>query len=101
VIPDKLPNEIAFDAIEKFDDLDTRVAAIDCLFINIVGVNEGYVEWCPNESPYSREEYFAWVWLVTPSLGEEIIRVASTELQNLIRHYQSNKMEQWFEYIAT
>ena len=101
MIPDKLPNKIAFDAIEKFDDLDTRVAAIDCLFINIIGVNEDYVEWCPNETLYLREEYFAWVWLITPSLGEEVLQVANAELQNLIRHYQSNKMEHWFEYIAT
>jgi len=97
VIPEDLPYEISFDEIELFDDIDIRVSSIGCLFANIIGVNENYVEFCPNETPASREEYLGWVWLIKPSLGHEIAINCSDELAKLISHYQSGKMDKWFE----
>jgi len=101
VIPEALPHEISFDEIELFDDIDTRVSSIGCLFPNIIGVNENSIEFCPNEDPASADEYFCWVWLNKPSLGHEIALSCSDELVKLIKHYQASTMDKWFEYIAT
>ncbi|MGO2127753.1 MAG: hypothetical protein ACTH4U_03360 [Pseudoalteromonas prydzensis] len=101
MIPENLPIEVPFSEVEMFDDLDTRVSAIDCLFVNIIGVNDDLIEFCPNETPTSQEEYLAWVWVVKPSLGSEILSKDCVELNDLIKHYQTNQMDKWFEYIAT
>ena len=100
-IPKELPSEVKYGEIENFDDINTRVSAIDCLFVNIIGVNENTVEWCPNEEPPSKEEYLAWIWLLHPSLGKEIQFECSEELSKLISAYDSKQMDKWFEYIAT
>ncbi|MEP7706820.1 hypothetical protein [Paraglaciecola sp. 25GB23A] len=101
MIPENLPIEMSFSEVELFDDLDTRVSAIGCLFANIIGVNDDFIEFCPNETPTTQEEYLAWVWVIKPSLGSEILSGNYVELNNLIEHYQSNQMDKWFEYIAT
>jgi hypothetical protein len=100
-IPNELPSEVKYGEIENFEDLETRVSAIDSLFANIIGVNEDFVEWCPNEDPPSRQEYLAWAWLVRPSLGKEIQLESSSALSRLITAYDSKQMDEWFEYIAT
>ena len=96
-----IPNEIEFEAVEEFENFDSRVSAIDCLFINIIGVNENSVEFIPNTEDQNEEEYLAWLWLIKPSLGNEIMLECSKELSKLISSYNSNKMESWFEYIST
>ena len=100
-LPKNIPNEAKFEEVEEFDNFDSRVSAIDCLFINIIGVNENSVEFIPNIEEQNEEEYLAWLWLIKPSLGNEIILECSKELSKLINSYNSNKMESWFEYIST
>ena len=96
-IPEDLPNEIPWDDIERFDDLDTRVSAINCLFANIIGVNDGYVEWCPNDDPPTDGEYLAWAWVVKPSLGKAISVRGPAELGKLVRAYDANEIDRWLE----
>ncbi|MEJ2143411.1 MAG: hypothetical protein P8Y24_13885 [Gammaproteobacteria bacterium] len=93
--------EVPFEEVENFDDIDTRVSAVGCLFPNIIGVNENTIEWCPNNEPPSTDEYSAWLWVIKPSLGTEILEKCDDELSKLIRAYDSDSMESWFEYIST
>ncbi len=53
-ILDSIPNEVLWQDIVQFDQLDERVAIANDLCANIIGVNEGYIEWCPNDEPPSR-----------------------------------------------
>jgi len=99
-MPEDFPHEVPWGEIERFDDLDVRVSAIDCLFANIVGVNDGYIEWCPNADPPSNDEYLAWLWVVKPSLGKEISSEAPADLRQLIDAYDANAMDGWFSGIA-
>jgi len=100
-LPKSISSEIPYGEIENFEDIDTRVLAIDCIFANIIGINENTVEWCSNEDPPSKDEYLAWLWVIRPSLGKKIQLECSEELSKLINAYDSKKMEKWFEYIAT
>jgi hypothetical protein len=100
-IPTNTERKIRHSDVEDFNDIDTRVSAIECLYPNIIGVNENEIEWCPNEEPPTKEEYLAWLWVIQPSVCEKIMQESSEELTKLMVAYNSNKMESWFEYIAT
>jgi len=99
--PVAIASQLSFDEVEEFDALDMRRSAVDCLFANIIGVNDGWVEWCPNNDPPNQEEYFAWLWFVKPSLGAVIQPECAPELSKLIQHYNAKEMDQWFDHIAT
>ena len=99
-LPNNLSSKIKFSNIEDFKNFDIRASAIDCLFINIVGVNENTVEWCPNSEPPIRQEYLAWLWLIKPKLGDQILTEASAELSKLIKAYESQAIDSWFSYMA-
>ena len=99
--PVDIASQLSFDEVEQFDDLDSRRSAVNCLFPNIIGVNDGWVEWCPSNDPPSREEYLAWLWFVKPNLGTQIQQECGTELSKIIQHYDAQELEQWFEYIET
>lgn len=96
-----MDREVSFKEVEDFDNIDIRVSAIGCLFPNIIGVNENAIEWCPDSEPPLEDEYFAWLWVIKPSLGSEIKEKCTDELSKLIVAYDSNSMESWFEYIST
>jgi hypothetical protein len=96
-----LPFEMAQVDIEDLENFETRMSAVDCLFANIIGVNENVIEWCPNDEPPKEDERYAWLWLTTPSMGVKILPLCCIELGKLISAYNSNKMESWFEYMAT
>lgn len=90
------PRTVAWSEIIDFDRLDDRRACIDCLYANTLGVNEGSVEWCPNNEPPSKEEVLAWLWFVRPDLGDEIRSEAPAELRALIQSYQGGDLERWW-----
>ena len=90
------PKTVRWAGVVDFDRLDERRSAIDCLYVNTLGVNMGYVEWSPNDSPPSREETLAWLWFIRPDLGSEIAGDAPECLCELIRAYQSGDMEAWW-----
>lgn len=95
-IPEKFPREVPWGDIERFDDFDVRVSAIGCIFANIIGVNDGYVEWCPNGDPPSRDEYLAWLWVVKPGLGKVISGESSGNFRELVQAYDANEIDRWF-----
>jgi len=100
-IPDNLPREIPWSQIVQFDKLDERVSAVGCLFVNIIGVNDGYVEWCPNDDPPTQDEYLAWVWVVRPDLGSLMKEEVGKDFTALIAAYESDDLGSWFQYMAT
>ena len=100
-IPNNIVKVVAHSDVEEFNEIDTRVSAIECLYANIIGVNENTIEWCPNDEPPLKEEYLVWLWVIQPSIGNKILPECSEELTKLINAYNSNEMEGWFEYIST
>jgi hypothetical protein len=94
------PKTVAWSDVVDFDRLDERRSCIDCLHANILGVNEGYVEWSPNDSPPSKAETLAWLWFIRPDLGDEISIDAPKELRNLIQKFQAGDMETWWEELT-
>lgn len=46
-----IPHEVLWQDIVQFEKLDERVARANDICLNIIGINEGYVEWCPNNDP--------------------------------------------------
>ena len=91
------PAIVDWSDIVDFEALSDRMSCIDCLYANTLGVNEGTVEWCPNDEPASKEETLAWIWFIRPDLGEEIVSHASDDLKNLITKWNSANMESWWK----
>lgn len=50
---------MAFSEIVEFDRIDDRVAIINTAFDLLIGMNLGFVEFCPNQNPPSRAEMIA------------------------------------------
>jgi hypothetical protein len=86
-ILEAIPNEVPWQDIVQFDKLDERVALANDLYANIIGVNEGHIEWCPNDEPPSLLETLAWWWVVRPDLGAAIAIEAPQELKEIISQY--------------
>lgn len=86
-ILNSIPNEVPWANIVHFDKLDERVAIANDLCANIIGVNEGYVEWCPNDDPPSKIETLTWWWVIRPDLGAAIAIEAPQELKEIISQY--------------
>ncbi len=97
---DSIPNEVKFSDIVEFDKLDERVSAIGVLYSNILGVCDGYIEFCPDNEPPLFEEKMSWIWVIKPDLGNEILKQdLSNDLKLLIESYQKNEMSKWWEFI--
>jgi hypothetical protein len=82
-----IPSEVNWQDVVQFDKLDERVARANDLCANVVGVNEGYIEWCPNDEPPSMMETLVWWWVVRPDLGAAIAIEAPQELKEIIGQY--------------
>lgn len=80
-------NEVRWQDIVQIEKLDDRVAIANELCANIIGVNEGYIEWCPNDDPPSRLETLIWWWVVRPDLGAAIAIESPQELKEIIGQY--------------
>jgi hypothetical protein len=86
-ILESIPHEVPWSDIVQFDKLDERVAIANAFCANIIGVNENYIEWCPNDEPPSMKETLTWWWVVRPDLGAAIAIEAPQELKEIIGHY--------------
>ena len=47
-ISQNYPNQIMFDNIVDFENFDERLSVIDCIVVNIIGVEEGFIEFDRN-----------------------------------------------------
>jgi hypothetical protein len=86
-ILNSIGHEVLWQYIIQFEKLDERVTLANELCANIIGVNEGYIEWCPNDDPPSRLETLIWWWVVRPDLGAAIALEAPQELKEIIGQY--------------
>ncbi len=91
------PGKVKSQEVEDKEHLEERVSAINCLFANLVGVSDGYLELCSEQEEPSKEELLAWSWLIKPSQGEAVTKEGSDELCLLITQYQHENMEQWWK----
>lgn len=94
-ILNSIPNEVAWQDIVQFEQLDDRVAIANDFCPNMVGVNDGFIEWCPNDEPPSYLERLMWWWVVRPDIGAafaercgcNIALEAPVELKRIIGNY--------------
>lgn len=86
-ILNSIPNQVNWQDTVQFNQLDERIAIANELCANIIGVNEGFIEWCPNDQPPSHQETLVWWWVVRPDLGAAIAIEAHQELKEIISQY--------------
>jgi hypothetical protein len=98
-VPDvaNTPREVPFAEVGDFDQLDERVSAVKVIFGSVVGVNDGYIEWCPDDVTPSEQERLAWIWLCSPSLDGEILPRADGWFRDLIVAYRAGEMRRWWD----
>jgi len=99
-ILDQTPSTVAWKDVVELEHMDERLPCIDCLFVNILGINEENVEWCPNNNPPSVEEKLAWIWFIRPDLPVETLPQVPTELKKLIEMWWLGKMDTWWKDIT-
>ena len=68
-----MSTHVAFSEIVEFDRIDDRVAIINTAFDLLIGMNRGFVEFCPNQDPPSRAELIALAWLVNPTANRPVV----------------------------
>ena len=68
-----MSTHVAFSEIVEFDRIDDRVAIINTAFDLLIGMNLGFVEFCPNQNPPSRAELIALAWLVNPTANRPLV----------------------------
>lgn len=86
LIAQQLPREMPFTDIEQFEQFEERFFAIEMHFGDIVGMCLDYVEFCPNHNPPEiQAELLPWLWLIRPSMKNEIFIKADKRLRSLIQ----------------
>jgi len=97
-VPDieSTPREVPFSEIGDFDQLDERVSAVTAIFGSVFGVNDGSVEWCPDDVKPTEQERLAWIWLCNPSLDGEILPRAEAWFRELVVAYRAGEMRRWW-----
>jgi hypothetical protein len=97
ILPDieSTPREVRWSDVAEFDRLDERVSAVTVIFGSVIGVNDGSVEWCPDDMPPREQERLAWVWVCNPTLDAEILPRAEGWFRDLVTAYRAGEMERW------
>jgi|SRR6266850_1355594 len=81
----------AWGRVVDFERMDERVSSANTAFKNLIGVNEEYIEWCPNDDPPDVDEALGWLWVVRPDLGDDISTASANDyLRAVIRRYKDN-----------
>lgn len=95
------PNEIAFDEIVDFENFDDRLSVVDCIVVNSIGVNEGFIEFIPDNNPALNEEILCWIWAFRPDLTNEILlKNISVDFEFALKSYLNNSMDKFWDYIS-
>jgi hypothetical protein len=94
------PSAVKFSEIEDFDRLDERISAVGVLYVNTIGVCDGYIEFCPNNEPPLVAEILSWIWVFRPDLSTYILNeTLQDDLKLLIKSYQTGDIDKWWNYI--
>ena len=94
---DSTPLKVPWSDIAEFDKLDDRVSAVSVLFGSVVGVNQGFIEWCTDSLPPAESERLAWLWVCWPHLDEQIMSRARDDHRELMRCYRAGQMSEYWE----
>lgn len=95
------PNEISFEEIVDFENFDERLSVVDCIVINAIGVNEGFIEFIPDNIPPLNEEILCWIWAIRPDLTNEILQKnISDDFEFALKSYLNNSMDKYWDYIS-
>jgi hypothetical protein len=90
------PRKVQWSDLREVDELDDRVGAVTVLFGSVIGVNAGYVSWCPDDSPPTEQERLAWIWLCNPTLDTQILPFTKGDLRDLLIAYRAGDLQQWW-----
>jgi len=85
----RLPNQVRWKDISEFESIDDRVALVNAYFVNLIGMNNGSVEFCSDSIPPTDEEYLAFLWLVRPKLSSKIAKLITHNklfAQKIVEH---------------
>ena len=96
----RFPVSVPFSKITSFETFDERLSALDCVFVNIIGVEDGFIELCSDQPRPTPEERLAWDWLVDPSRSLELARHCDGELQTLIQAFAKGEMCKWWKRMS-
>jgi hypothetical protein len=100
-ILENYPTRIDFDKIVEFEKFDERLSVIDCIVINTIGVEDGYIEFIPDNNPPLVDEVYCWIWAFRPDLASEILSETNNEdLKVALTSYLSNSIEKFWDYIS-
>ena len=95
------PIEISFNEIVDFENFDDRLAIVDCVVVNTIGVNEGYVEFTSFNNPPLKEEILCWIWAIRPDLSEEILQINNNEdFKIALNSYLKNSLDEFWDYFS-
>ena len=95
------PNEITFEEIVDFENFDERLSVVDCIVVNSIGVNEGFIEFIPDNNPPLNEEILCWIWAIRPDLTNEILQLnISDDFKFALNSYSNNSMNKFWDYIS-
>lgn len=68
------------------EEIDVRIGVVNIYFANIIGINRGGLEFCPNSTPPSDFETLAWLWVIRPDMAQSILKLlGDTEFASEIR----------------
>lgn len=95
------PNQIMFDNIIDFENFEERLSVIDCIVVNVIGVEEGFIEFIPDNNPPLEDEVLCWIWAFRPNLTNEILEITKNEdLKFALNSYLNNSMDKFWDYIS-
>ena len=92
---EEVPRNVSFKDVVDLNEMNGRMGCTNVLFVNILGVNRGFVEWCPNDDPPSWSESLAWTWFIRPDLGDKTAPLALADLRTLIEDHGRNDLDGW------
>ena len=87
--------------VVDFENFDERLSVIDCIVVNIIGVEEGFIEFIPDNNPPLEDEILCWIWAFRPDLTNEILEITKNEdLKFALNSYLNNSMDKFWNYIS-
>ena len=97
---DSTPLQVRWRDIADFEWLDERVSAVRVLFGSVIGVSDGYVQWCTDSLPPAESERLAWIWVCWPHLDEQVMPRARADHRKLMAAYRAGRMREWWSQIG-
>lgn len=82
------PMKVKWIHIDDFESVDERVSVANTVFKNLISVENGYIEFLPEEEKPAIDEKLMWLWVIRPSMEKPIMEYAD---KNNIPH-----IKEWF-----